>query len=160
MSEWLNLLSRVQKPLSKLPKKKEDGTFEEPSYQFPLSHMGGLKMHPNDQSFKSIVSWISDYSKVVAGEYKTVEELPADNWHPSQLVVRIKDAPEDWEVGSIVQLVVFSHNEEKDAWSEEPIAFTQGTVTPRHMVNGALFLFGPLQDVPADPKEVLSLIHI
>ena len=132
----------VQKPMSKLPKKKADGTFEAPTYRFPLSHMGGLKLHPNDQSYKSIVGWITDYAKVVDGQYKSVDELPADNWHPSQLVVRLKNAPEAWQVGAIVQLFVHGWNAEQSAWTAEPIAFTQGTVTPRRMVNGALFLLG------------------
>ena len=68
--------------------------------------MGGLKLHEHDQSYKSIVGWIGDYAKVVEGEYKSVDELPADNWFPSQLVVRMKKVPESWKVGSIVQLFV------------------------------------------------------
>ena len=132
----------LQKPLSKLPKKKEDGTFEDPSYRFPVSHMGGLKMHPNDQSYKSIVSWIQDYARVVQGRYETIDDLPADNWFPSQLVVRIKFVPESWKSGDVVQLFVHEWNNKTNTWNDEPIAFTQGTVTPRRMVNGALFLLG------------------
>lgn len=131
------------KPMSKLPKKQDDGTLGAPGYLPPhISHMGGLKLHRNDQSFKSIVTWIQDYADVVDGKYKEVEDLPADNWNPSKFIVRVKAVPEAWEVGDIVQLFVFPRNEADDGWSDEPIGFTQGTVTPRRMVNGALFLFG------------------
>ena len=68
--------------------------------------MGGMKMHPNDQSYKAIIAWIGDYAKTVDGKYRNVDELPADNWLPSQLVVRLKNAPEAWPVGSVVQLFV------------------------------------------------------
>ena len=139
----------IQKPMSKLPVKKSDGTFEAPAYREPVSHMGGLKLHANDQSYKSIVSWIQDYANVVDGRYASVSELPADNWHPSKLVVRIKSAPESWQVGEVVQLFVYSWNDRRSAWSEEPIAFTQGTVTPRKLVNGALFLLDS-----GDPQRV------
>ncbi len=133
----------VLKPMSKLPKKREDGTFEDPTYVLPdLSHLGGLKLHKNDQSYKSVVMWIQDYANVVDGKYQSVDELPADNWHPSKLVVRVKAAPEAWKPMDIVQLFVFDRSESDDAWNPEPIAFTQGMVTPRRMVNGALFLLG------------------
>ena len=141
----------VLKPTSKLPKKKADGAFDEPSYRDPVSHMGGLKMHPNDQSYKSFVSWIQDYANVVGGQYQTVSELPKDNWYPSKLVVRVKETPEPWQVGAPVQLFLHSWNEQQSGWDEEPIAFTQGTVTPRRMVNGALFLLGS-----GDAKQVES----
>ncbi len=130
----------IQKPLSKLPQKKADGTLEDPAYRPPITHMGGLKLHANDQSYKALVGWIQDYSNVVGGRYKSVEELPADNWYPSQLVVRVKAAPVTWQVGGLVQLFVHEWNQEKDCWHDDPIAFTQGTVTPRRLVNGALFL--------------------
>lgn len=132
----------IQKPMSKLPKKKPDGTFEAPTYRFPLSHMGGLKLHPNDQSYKSFVAWIQDYAMVVDGKYKSIDELPADNWYPSQLVVRLKAAPASWQVRDVVQLFVHEWNAEQNDWQDEPIGFTQGLVTPRHMVNGSLFLLG------------------
>ncbi|MAG94379.1 MAG: hypothetical protein CMJ48_11605 [Planctomycetaceae bacterium] len=51
-------------------------------------------------------------------------------------------APASWHVGDLVQLFVHEWNAEKNDWHDEPIAFTQGTVTPRRMVNGALFLLG------------------
>jgi hypothetical protein len=44
-----------------------------------------------------------------------------------------------------VQLLLHSWNEQDAKWAEEPIAFTQGTVTPMRVVNGTLFLFGPSQ---------------
>lgn len=130
------------KPMSKLPPKRDDGTFEEPSYREPVSHMGGLKLHRNDQSYKSIMAWMLDYAKVVDGDYKSIEELPADNWYPSQLVVRVKAAPASWPAGVPVQLFVHAWDEAGADWEEEPVAFTQGMLTPRRMVNGALFLLG------------------
>jgi hypothetical protein len=54
--------------------------------------------------------------------------------------LRLSDAPESWPVGTGVQLFVHAWNSEKSAWNGEPIAFTQGTVTPRRLVNGTLFL--------------------
>lgn len=136
----------IQKPMSKLPAKRPDGTFEDPSYRSPLTHMGGLKLHPNDQGYKALVSWIQDYGRVVAGKYKTVAELPTDNWYPSQLVVRVKGAPDAWQVGGTVQLFIHEWSQQDKDWRDEPVAFTQGTVTPRRMVNGALFLLAGEND--------------
>lgn len=130
------------KPLSKLPAKKADGTFEKPSSVIPTTHMGGLKMHPNDQSYKSFVAWIKDYAKVTGDQYATVGALPEDNWHASAVVLKLVAAPEAWPVGTPVQLFVHSWNAEKSSWSSDPVAFTQGTVTPRRLVNGTLFLLG------------------
>ena len=129
------------KPTSKLPRKNADGTFEAPSSVLPVSHMGGLKMHPNDQTYKSFVAWIGDYAKTVNGEYQSVDELPADNWLPSKLILKLKETPPAWKVGTPVQLLLHSWDEKNKRWSENAVAFTQGTVTPRGMVNGALFLF-------------------
>ena len=89
------------------------------------------------------MAWIQDYSKVVQGSYKSVDELPADNWFGSKLMVRVLQTPDEWKAGTPVQLFVHSWNSKTDSWAKKPIAFTQGTVTPRHMVNGALFLLAP-----------------
>ena len=128
------------KPLSKVPKKKADGSFELPSPDGPMTHMGGLKMHKNDQSYKSFIAWMQDYASVVNGRYKSVDELPADNWFGSKLVLRLTATPADWAVGTPVQLFVHRWNASSKSWNDRAIAFTQGTVTPRHMVNGMLFL--------------------
>jgi hypothetical protein len=128
------------KPMSKLPMKKPDGTFEAASSRPPVTHMGGLKMHKDDQSYKSFVAWLEDYANVVGNRYASVEELPADNWIASQRVLRITAAPESWPIGIPVQLFVHTWDEQQQAWQPEPLAFTQGTVTPRRMVNGALFV--------------------
>ncbi len=138
----------VLKPTSKLPPKKEDGQFESPSSVEPVSHMGGLKMHVDDQSYKSFVAWIQDYANVVDGRYQSVEDLPADNWHPTMSILRLKDCPEDWPVGTPVQLFVHAWNEEAGKFDDDAVAFTQGTVTPRRIVNGALFV---LSDSPTKP---------
>jgi len=140
----------VMKPTSKLPKKGEDGKFEKPSYVEPLSHMGGLKMHPDDQTYKSFIAWMQDYANVVGDRYTSVDELPADNWYASKLVLKVTYAPAAWPTGIPVQLFVHSWNANNDAWEPEPIAFTQGTVTPRRMVNGALFLLAPKGSKVAD----------
>ena len=132
----------VLKPMSKLPKKNSDGTFEQPSYRDPVSHLGGLKMHRNDQSYKSFIAWLLDYAKVVNGQYTSVAELPNDNWIPSTLVVRVKATPDEWQIGVPVQMFLHAWDDEQANWRDEPIAFTQGTVTPRRMVNGSLFFFG------------------
>ena len=133
----------VLKPTSKLPVKRDDGTFAAPSSIEPVSHMGGLKMHPDDQSYKAFVAWIKDYANVVGDRYVEVEQLPADNWVATTRVLKLSNAPESWAVGTPVQLFVYAWNSESDSWTPEPIAFTQGTVTPRKMVNGALFLLAP-----------------
>lgn len=128
------------KPMSKVPEKKADGSFELPSPGDDLTHMGGLKLHKNDQSYKSIIAWMQDYAAVVNGRYKSVNELPADNWIGSKLVLRLTNASEDWAVGMPVQLFVHGWNAKTESWQDDAVAFTQGTVTPRHMVNGTLFL--------------------
>lgn len=132
----------VLKPTSKLPQKNEDGTFEPPSSIEPVTHMGGLKMHLNDQSYKSFVTWIQDYARTVQGTYRTVDELPEDHWHPTQYIVKLVEAPEDWGVGTVVQLQFLEWDAESQQWNPTSKAFTQGTVTPRRIVNGPLFLVG------------------
>ncbi|MCP4783589.1 MAG: hypothetical protein GY903_14745 [Fuerstiella sp.] len=133
----------ILKPTSKLPKKDADGKFEKPSHAEPVSHMGGLKMHVNDQSYKSFMAWIQDYSRVIGDQYASADDLPLDNWYPSMQVLRLKNAPESWKVLTGVQMFVHAWNDTEKSWSDEPVAFTQGTVTPRKMVNGALFLLAP-----------------
>lgn len=133
------------KPTSKIPP-KVDGEIGAPTYSAPVYHMGGLKMHVDDQSYKSFSAWIQDYANVVGDKYDAVEDLPADNWFATKRVIRLKNAPETWEVGTTVQFFVFSHNDQSKSWSEKPIAFTQGTVTKRKIVNGALFMLAPEDD--------------
>lgn len=147
----------LQKPMSKVPTKKEDGTFAAPSYQFPISHMGGLKLHKNDAGYKSIVFWLRDYARVVEGEYKSVDELPEDNWLPTQLTVQIKNTPEEWKVLGVAQLFVHEWDKDSDAWNDEPIAFTQGLVAPRKHLIGPLFLLGTDEKRVAKWKEKPSL---
>ena len=133
----------ILKPLSKLPKKRPDGTFLPASSVDPISHMGGMKMHMNDQSYKSFVTWIADYSRVVGNRYASVEDLPEDNWYASRSILRLMATPASWKVGQPVQLFVHAFDQQSGRFGKEPIAFTQGTVTPRHIVNGALFLLAP-----------------
>ncbi len=146
----------ILKPTSKLPMKKEDGSFERPSSIVPVSHMGGLKMHVDDQSYKSFIAWIQDYANVVGDRYKSVADLPADNWAPTMRVLRLKDCPDNWQVGTTVQLFVHRWNERDDDWDGDAIAFTQGTVTPRAIVNGALFVLAP--DTVDQPKSDQGLL--
>lgn len=133
----------VLKPLSKLPPKDDTGKLQAPPPGDPQYHMGGLKMHPDDQSYKSFVTWLQDYSNVVGGRYTAVEDLPADNWFATQYILRLQAAPEALAVGTPMQLFVYSPTSTGSGWQTEPTAFTQGTVTPRKMVNGALFLLAP-----------------
>lgn len=140
----------ILKPTAKLPAKDDDGKFERPSSVEPISHMGGLKMHVNDQTYKALVSWIQDYANVVGNRYTSVDDLPADNWQPSLCVLRLQDCPESWPVGTPVQLFVHRWNNETDSWAPDAIAFTQGTVTPRRIVNGSLFTFATGTSTPQD----------
>ena len=55
-------------------------------------------------------------------------------------MLRLSQVPDDWPVGSVVQMFLFSADSQSQT-SGQPIAFTQGTVTPRRFVNGALFRF-------------------
>ncbi len=135
----------VRKPLAKIPEKDAAGKLLIPAEGDATVHMGGLKMHPDDQSYKSIIAWIQDYAKVVQGEYTAVEQLPQDNWRPTGLVVRLMEVPEDWSAEQPVQLFVHGRNAEGNGWAVEPLAFTQGTITPRRIVNGTLFLLGEQQ---------------
>ena len=133
----------VMKPTSKLPPKKADGTFEIPPNAEPMFHLGGLKMHRDDQSYKSFIAWIQDYANVVGERYTSVEDLPADNWYGSKLMLKIVGVPETWPVGTPVQMFVHAFNAENQSWASEPVAFTQGIVNPRKIVAGSLFLLLP-----------------
>ena len=133
----------VLKPMSKLPPKIGEDELAPPSSTDPVSHYGGLKMHPNDQSYKAMVAWIEDYARIVNGDYKSVDDLPADNWRGTEQFLQLTGVAEEWPVGEAVQLFLFQKNEADGTWSESPAAFTQGTVTPRHMVNGSLLMIEP-----------------
>ena len=130
----------VMKPTSKLPKKKDNGKFDIPPNAEPMFHLGGMKMHRDDQSYKAFIAWMQDYANVVGNRYASVEELPADNWYPSKLIVKVMSAPEAWRQGTPVQLFVHAWSPQNGSWESEPIAFTQGTVNPRRVILGALFL--------------------
>ena len=130
----------ILKPTAKVPEKLADGSLAPPSASDPVSHLGGLKMHVNDQSYKSFATWIEDYAAVVGEHYLTVEDLPADNWIPTQRILRMGEVPESWGNLTTVQLFVHAQDTATGTWSPEPIAFTQGPVTPRRFVNGPLSL--------------------
>jgi hypothetical protein len=105
--------------------------------------MGGLKLHPDDQGYKSFTAWLQDYARVAGDQYTSVDDLPADNWHATQLVIRLTSVPADWPEGVPVQLFLYARDEADQTWEREPLAFTQGPVTPQRAVNGPLFLLGP-----------------
>jgi len=130
----------VLKPTAKLPQKQPDGQFAAPSYNTPVSHMGGLKMHDDDPSYKSFIAWISDYAKVTRGEYTSVADLPADNWQPTKLVIMMRKVPPQWPDNARVQFFVHRHDQQSGRWNPDPVAFTQAPVGPAGNAAGALFL--------------------
>ncbi len=130
----------VLKPTSKLPAKTASGQLEKPSYAEPITHGGGLKMFVDDQSYKAFLAWIQDYARVVGDQYASLDDVPADNWYPTKQILRLSGTPESWPEKTGVQLFVHAWNSERGTWEQRPIAFTQGTVTPRRVVNGSLFL--------------------
>ncbi len=147
----------VLKPTAKLPAKDADGKLLAPSSVLPVSHMGGLKMHVNDHSYKAFVTWISDYAKVVGDAYQQAGDLPLDNWYPTEQFLKVTTAPQDWPVLSTVQLFVFAWDAPTSQWSREPIAFTQALVTPRHLLQGPLFVMVDEQAPQAEPDAQHAL---
>ena len=143
----------VLKPTARVPKKTVAGQFEKPSSSLPVTHMGGLKMHVNDQSYKSFVTWIEDYARVIGDEYASAEDLPPDNWFPSKHVLRMKGLPDDIAVLTPFQLFVHSWDAGQSVFDDEPIAFTQAPLTPRRMVNGTIFLLGPKEASGVGPHS-------
>lgn len=142
----------IQKPIAKLPAKKSDGKIGEPSSRMPVSHMGGIKMHQGDQSYKAWVHWLEDYAASVSGGYGPDIDLPEDNWYPTQHVIRIKAIPKSWPNLSTVQVFLHRWDDSTDSWGDEPVAFTQSLVTPRKIVNGSLFVLAkPDQRDHLDP---------
>lgn len=142
----------VLKPTSKLPPKNAQGKIALPKSSTTLYHLGGLKMHADDQSYKSFIAWIEDYANVVGNRYASVEDLPADNWYASQLVLKLSSTPKTWPVGIPVQLFLHAWNEKAAAWEADPLAFTQGTVTPRKMAMGSLFMLAPQNEAKQASK--------
>ena len=130
----------LMKPMAKLPPKNADGTFPIPANTEPMFHLGGLKLHQDDQSYKSFISWISDYAQIAGDRLTSVADLPDDNWYGTKLVIKLVDTPESWTTRIPVQMFVHSWNAEQSGWNARATAFTQGIVTPRHMVAGSLFL--------------------
>jgi hypothetical protein len=147
----------VLKPTSKVPAKDADGQFEKPAYAEPVSHMGGLKMFVDDHSYKAFLGWIRDYARVVGDEYAEPAELPLDNWRPTQQVLRLADVPADWSPTAPVQLFVHAWDAARSDWQSQPVAFTQGTVTPRRMVNGTLFVLADKADLAKPDAEFAEL---
>lgn len=145
------------KPMAKLPPKGEDGKLGKPSSALPVSHMGGIKMHKDDHSYKAFAVWLEDYAKSVNGGYSTVQDLPEDNWFATDYVIRIADAPETWPVMATVQVFVHAWDEKKQAWSNLPVAFTQGKVAPRRLVVGSLFLIATREQRAEWPPEGPSM---
>jgi hypothetical protein len=146
----------VLKPTAKLPPKNRERQFDPPSSIEPVTHLGGLKMHVDDQSYKSFVAWIQDYARVVGNEYASVEDLPKDNWYASKHVILLREAPQAWSEGDRIQLFVHAWDSSASTWSNEPVAFTQGTVTPLRTVAGTLFLFGSANGNTADTARTLD----
>lgn len=128
----------VLKPTSKLPPKDDNGKLGKPSSLSPVSHMGGLKMHVDDVSYKAVVAWIQDVADIEHERYASADDIPPDNWYPSQHVIRIKDVPESWPLLGRVQLVVHAHDDQGPM--QAPLAFTQGLITPRRFANGSLMV--------------------
>jgi hypothetical protein len=147
----------VLKPTAKLPPQNADGDFQRPSYVAPVSHLGGLKMHVDDQSYKAFIAWIRDYANVVGDKYTSVADLPADNWLPSRHAVILRDVPEAWPDRARVQLFVYAWNAKEAVWEAKPVAFTQGLLNPRRTAAGMLFRFGPVRaagdQVPKPPPR-------
>jgi hypothetical protein len=131
----------VLKPTSKLPQNVEGGNGR-PSYVPPVSHLGGLKMHVDDQSYKAFVAWIRDYANVVGNKYTSAADLPADNWIPSRYAVILRDVPQAWPDRARTQFFVHAWNEKDGTWEPKPAAFTQSQLNPRRNAAGLLFLFG------------------
>ena len=145
----------ILKPTAKVPTKDDDGKMRAPSSEIPISHMGGIKMHRGDQSYKAWLHWLTDYAASVSGDYASTDSLPDDNWFPTEHVIRIKAIPEAWPNLATVQVFVHRWDDERDCWEEAPIAFTQSLVTPRKMVNGSLFVIAkPEQRETLNPAGV------
>jgi hypothetical protein len=130
----------ILKPTSKVPPKNADGEFAKPSSVEPVYHLGGLKMHQDDFSYKAFMAWLQDYASVVGDRYVSVEELPADNWYFTKHMVMMREAPAEWAVASKIQFFVHAWDKDRNGWMAEPIAFTQGQVAPKRNVFGTLFL--------------------
>jgi hypothetical protein len=130
----------VLKPTARLPEKIAPKKFKAPSHVEPVSHMGGLKMHPDDFSYKAFVAWIGDYARVVGDRYDSESDLPPDNWYFTRQMMLMREAPADWPAEARVQFFVHGRDQQTGDWSREPIAFTQGLLTPRRTVFGTLLL--------------------
>lgn len=147
----------VLKPTAKIPPKGPDGEHQKPSSVVPVTHGGGLKMHVDDLSYKAFMSWIIDLAQITNGEYRSVEELPADNWVPTNHVIRINAAPADWPALCTVQLFVHAWDATSETFSSHPVAFTQTKVTPRGLAVGTLFLIVSDKQLQADEVESQKL---
>ena len=142
----------VLKPMSKIPPKV--GNQRVPTYSEPIYHMGGLKIHKDDHSHKAFLSWIEDYANIANGKYVAVDDLPIDNWFPTQRILRIRELPESLPVGTTIQMVVHPRDGDRPEWREAPIAFTQGTITPKRIANGALIMLAPTEKQVFDKWKV------
>ena len=95
----------VLKPTSDQPKQDDEGKLlEAPSSVEPVTHVGGLKIDVDDYRYKSFVAWIQDYARTVGDGYPSADDLPADNWYPTDYFVRIRRGPKDWEEDVRLQL--------------------------------------------------------
>lgn len=144
----------ILKPTAKLPGKGPDGKLLKASSVDPVTHGGGLKMHVDDFSYKAFLRWIEDYAVIATGGYASADQLPADDWIPTQHVVRITQTPEAWPKLATVQILVHDWDTAKGAWSADPVAFTQTKIGPRAMAMGSVFLIRTEAD--ANPRELIK----
>ena len=136
------------KPTSKVPAADADGKPGTPASNLPVSHVGGLKMHPHDHSYKAILSWINDLATVSRDGYQLRQEVRSDQWYPSDQFLKLIDAPEAWPALSTLQMFIFARDVHSGQWCDQPLAFTQALVTPRRIAQGPLFHLVPNAPLP------------
>ncbi|MCE9529732.1 MAG: hypothetical protein K8T89_01115 [Planctomycetes bacterium] len=93
-------------------------------------HKGGVKFEVGDQGYKAYRTFLEDYARIMADEYKTAAGLPAmssfatfgtDRW------IKLTKTPDAWG-DKFLTVRIFAWDEKANAWEKDPIASTDRRV--------------------------------
>lgn len=95
-----------------------------------IKHGGGTKFIVGDQGYKAMRTFIEDYARIVADDYKTAESLPKSSSLASfgtERWIKIANTPPAWG-DKVLQVNVYAWDEKAKTWEKEPIATTDRKV--------------------------------
>jgi len=93
-------------------------------------HQGGVKFVVGDQGYKALRTFLEDYARTVADQYKAADQLPkksplvsfgTDRW------IKLSNTPPAWG-DKLLTVYVYAWDQTSQAWEHDPIATTDRKV--------------------------------